>query len=165
MNHRENDTTQENDGKQVQQELEEQLRAFGDTMSDAFAHGFEGRGRDIGEHLFDRCLHLIYIYVSHDDNRLQVRTIPFFVVSPQLVRLEVLDFQLTVDDEGQCGSLHPSDAQHLASLCVLQRVDHRGLHNLNQITDGAAKKGFVERLVFALVFQVAESLTDGFFRE
>ena len=28
MNHRENDTTQENEGKQVQQELEEQLRAF-----------------------------------------------------------------------------------------------------------------------------------------
>ena len=38
MNHRENDKTQENEGKQVQQELEEQLRAFGDTMSDAFAH-------------------------------------------------------------------------------------------------------------------------------
>ena len=42
MNHRENDTPQENEGKQVQQELEEQLRAFGNTMSDAFAHGFEG---------------------------------------------------------------------------------------------------------------------------
>ena len=53
MNHRENDTTQENEGKQVQQELEEQLRAFGDTMSDAFAHGFEGRGMDIGDRAFD----------------------------------------------------------------------------------------------------------------
>ena len=53
MNHRENDTTQENEGKQVQQELEEQLRAFGDTMSDAFAHGFEGRGMDIGDRVFD----------------------------------------------------------------------------------------------------------------
>ena len=53
MNHRENDTTQENKGKQVQQELEEQLRAFGDTMSDAFAHGFEGRGMDIGDRAFD----------------------------------------------------------------------------------------------------------------
>ena len=53
MNHRENDTTQENVGKQVQQELEEQLRAFGDTMSDAFAHGFEGRGMDIGDRAFD----------------------------------------------------------------------------------------------------------------
>jgi len=52
MNHRENDTTQENEGKQVQQELEEQLRAFGDTMSDAFAHGFEGRGMDIGDRAF-----------------------------------------------------------------------------------------------------------------
>ena len=53
MNHRENDTTQENEGKQVQQELEEQLRAFGNTMSDAFAHGFEGKGMDIGDRAFD----------------------------------------------------------------------------------------------------------------
>lgn len=53
MNHRENDSTQENEGKQVQQELEEQLRAFGDTMSDAFAHGFEGKGMDIGDRAFD----------------------------------------------------------------------------------------------------------------
>ena len=43
----------ENEGKQVQQELEDQLRAFGDTMSDAFAHGFEGRGMDIGDRAFD----------------------------------------------------------------------------------------------------------------
>ena len=53
MNHRENDSTQENEGKQVQQELEEQLRAFGNTMSDAFAHGFEGKGMDIGDRAFD----------------------------------------------------------------------------------------------------------------
>ena len=53
MNHREDDTTQENEGKQVQQELKEQLRAFGNTMSDAFAHGFEGRGMDIGDRAFD----------------------------------------------------------------------------------------------------------------
>jgi len=53
MSHRENDKTQENEGKQVQQELEEQLRAFGNTMSDAFAHGFEGRGMDIGDRAFD----------------------------------------------------------------------------------------------------------------
>ena len=37
----------------MQQELEEQLRAFGDTMSDAFAHGFEGKGMDIGDRAFD----------------------------------------------------------------------------------------------------------------
>ena len=36
----------------MQQELEEQLRAFGDTMSDAFAHGFEGKGMDIGDRAF-----------------------------------------------------------------------------------------------------------------
>ena len=53
MNDRENDTMRENEGRQVQQELEEQLRAFGDTMTDAFAHGFEGRGMDIGDRAWD----------------------------------------------------------------------------------------------------------------
>ena len=37
----------------MQQELEDQLRAFGDTMSDAFAHGFEGKGMDIGDRVWD----------------------------------------------------------------------------------------------------------------
>ena len=54
MNENQRDTEHRPDeGKQVQQELEEQLRAFGDTMSDAFAHGFEGRGMDIGDRAFD----------------------------------------------------------------------------------------------------------------
>ena len=53
MNDRENDTMRENEGRQVQQELEDQLRAFGDTMTDAFAHGFEGRGMDIGDRAYD----------------------------------------------------------------------------------------------------------------
>ena len=53
QNDRENDTMRENEGRQVQQELEDQLRAFGDTMSDAFAHGFEGRGMDIGDRAWD----------------------------------------------------------------------------------------------------------------
>ena len=47
MNDRENDTMKKIEGRQVQQELENQLRAFGDTMSDAFAHGFEGKGRTL----------------------------------------------------------------------------------------------------------------------
>ena len=41
MNDRENDNRIKDEGRQVQQELEDQLRAFGDTMTDAFAHGFE----------------------------------------------------------------------------------------------------------------------------
>ena len=52
MNDRENDN-RNNEGRQVQQELEDQLRAFGDTMTDAFAHGFEGKGMDIGDRAFD----------------------------------------------------------------------------------------------------------------
>ena len=47
------DDNRNNEGRQVQQELEDQLRAFGDTMTDAFAHGFEGRGMDIGDRAFD----------------------------------------------------------------------------------------------------------------
>ena len=50
MNENQRDTEHRPDeGKQVQQELERQLREFGDTMSDAFAHGFEGRGMEIGD--------------------------------------------------------------------------------------------------------------------
>ena len=49
MNDRENDKMRETEGRQIQQELENQMRAFGDTMSDAFAHGFEGRGMEIGD--------------------------------------------------------------------------------------------------------------------
>ena len=49
MSEREKEPWNQSEGRQVQRELEEQLRAFGDTMSDAFAHGFEGRGEDIGD--------------------------------------------------------------------------------------------------------------------
>ena len=53
MYDRENDNRINNEGQQVQQELEDQLRAFGDTVSDAFAHGFEGKGMDIGDRAYD----------------------------------------------------------------------------------------------------------------
>ena len=49
MNDREDDKMRETEGRQIQQELENQMRAFGDTVSDAFAHGFEGRGMEIGD--------------------------------------------------------------------------------------------------------------------
>ena len=40
---------QDSEGRQVQQELERQLRELGDTMSEAFRHGFEGRGEELGD--------------------------------------------------------------------------------------------------------------------
>ena len=49
MNDRENDRMKETEGQQVQRELEDQLREFGDTMSDAFRYVFEGRGMEIGD--------------------------------------------------------------------------------------------------------------------
>ena len=45
MNDRENDNRIKDEGRQVQQELEDQLRAFGDTMTDAF-----GAAPDIAIH-------------------------------------------------------------------------------------------------------------------
>ena len=53
MNDRENDNRIKDEGRQVQQELEDQLRAFGDTMTDAFRNGFEGRGMEIGDRAYD----------------------------------------------------------------------------------------------------------------
>ena len=44
---------QDGEGRQVQQELERQLRELGDTMSDAFRHGFEGRGEELGDRAWD----------------------------------------------------------------------------------------------------------------
>lgn len=49
QNEHENETVNQNEGQQIQRELEQQLRDLGETMSDAFAHGFEGRGNDIGD--------------------------------------------------------------------------------------------------------------------
>ena len=53
MNDRENDNRIKDEGRQVQQELEDQLRAFGDTMTDAFRNGFEGRGMEIGDRAYN----------------------------------------------------------------------------------------------------------------
>ena len=36
-------------GAEVQKELERQLREFGVSVSDAFQHGFEGRGQELGD--------------------------------------------------------------------------------------------------------------------
>ena len=56
MTDRENDfdrTAKDSEGRKVQQELERQLRELGDTMSDSFRHGFEGRGEEIGDRVWD----------------------------------------------------------------------------------------------------------------
>ncbi len=41
------------EGQQIQDELERQIRAFGDTMNDAFRTGFDGRGEEIGDRAWD----------------------------------------------------------------------------------------------------------------
>ncbi len=49
----EDEKTRMEQGQQVQDELERQIRAFGDTMNDAFRTGFEGRGMEIGDRAWD----------------------------------------------------------------------------------------------------------------
>lgn len=39
-------------GREVQKELESQLRQFGVSVSDAFQHGFEGRGQELGDRAY-----------------------------------------------------------------------------------------------------------------
>ena len=41
------------EARRVQQELEQQIREFGETVSDAAAHGFVGRGEEIGDRAWD----------------------------------------------------------------------------------------------------------------
>ena len=56
MTDREDDfdrTAKDSKGRKVQQELERQLRELGNTMSDSFRHGFEGRGEEIGDRVWD----------------------------------------------------------------------------------------------------------------
>ena len=56
MTDREDDfdrTAKDREGRKVQQELERQLRELGNTMSDSFRHGFEGRGEEIGDRVWD----------------------------------------------------------------------------------------------------------------
>ena len=56
MTDREDDfdrTAKDSEGRKVQQELERQLRELGDTMSDSFRHGVEGRGEEIGDRVWD----------------------------------------------------------------------------------------------------------------
>ena len=77
---------------------------------------------------------------------------------PILFRNKILYFQLAVYNQCQRRRLHTTDGQHLTVLSVLQRVEAGGVHAEQPVTDGTAQSGNVKRLVFALVFQLAESL-------
>ena len=76
-------------------------------------------------------------------------------------RFEVVNLFLAVHDECQCGCLHPSDAQHLLVLSVLQCVQSCGVHAQNPVADGPRKACQIERLIVLLVFQLLETLADG----
>ena len=51
--------------------------------------------------------------------------------------LEVLDLFLTVHDEGEGRGLHTTYREHLTVLAVLQRVQSRGVHAQQPVTNGS----------------------------
>ncbi|MGN0662200.1 MAG: 5-bromo-4-chloroindolyl phosphate hydrolysis protein, partial [Faecalibacterium sp.] len=53
MNEQEQNQQRAEEARQVQEELERQLRQFGGAVNDAFQHGFEGRGQEIGDRAWD----------------------------------------------------------------------------------------------------------------
>ena len=76
--------------------------------------------------------------------------------------LEVVYLLLAVDDEGECGCLHTTDAEHLSVLPVLDGIEARGIDAEQPVADGTRESGEVERLIFRLVLQLGKALTDGF---
>ena len=56
---------------------------------------------------------------------------------PVRFRFEILNFQLSIDNQCQCRCLHPSDGKYLAVLCVFKRVKPGGIHAQQPVADGA----------------------------
>ena len=52
----------------------------------------------------------------------------------------------------------------MAVLAVLQRVQSRGVHAQQPVTNGSRQSGQIQRLVVGLVFQIGKPLADGFVR-
>ena len=75
--------------------------------------------------------------------------------------LEVFNLLLAVDNEGERGCLHPSDAEHLPVLSVFEGIEPGGIHAENPVADGTAESGEIEGLILLLVLQLTESLADG----
>ena len=59
-------------------------------MQDAF--GGINRFGDIGKHLFQAVLNLVYIYIAYDNYCLQIRTVPFFVIGTYFIVLKIIDY-------------------------------------------------------------------------
>ena len=75
--------------------------------------------------------------------------------------LEVHDFVVTVDNQGQSWGLHPANGQHLAVLAIFQGIESCGVHAQQPVTNGTRESSLIKRLIISLVFQCLEALTDG----
>ena len=57
---------------------------------------------------------------------------------------KVVDFLLSVYDEGKGRGLHPADAEHLSVLTIFQCIKSGGVHTENPVADGTGKSGKIE---------------------
>ena len=82
---------------------------------------------------------------------------------------EILYLRLPLDNQSECGCLHPSHGQHLpvlaAPACVSNSVRARGVHAQQPVPYSAHQSCFIQMLVFRLVFQRLEALADRLFRQ
>ena len=81
---------------------------------------------------------------------------------PVGLRLEVVYLLLTVHDQRQRGRLHTTDGEHLPVLSIFNGIQARTVYTKEPVAHSPRQSSQVERLIFVLVFQRGETLTDGF---
>ena len=81
---------------------------------------------------------------------------------PIRLRLEVVDFRLPVDNQGERRRLYPADGKHLAVLPVAKRIEAGRVHPQQPVADGTGKSRLIKPREFRLLFQLLEALADRF---
>ena len=84
---------------------------------------------------------------------------------PVGLRLEMVDFLLSVDDQRQRGCLYTSDGEHHAGAAIAQGVEPCGVHAQEPVARGTGESGAIEVVVQPLVFQMGKTIADGLFRK
>ena len=160
-------------GRSFRTFLGRDVRYLEGYLADAFQQFtsglFVGNGRD--SPVFDGlsfllCRVLLFgflgqFFVALSDNGGKDRIAVDGLQFPILLGDKMLDFLLALHNQGQGGSLHPPDGEHLFVLSVLQGIEACSVHPQRPVADGTAQSCLVQRLEFGLVFQVCEPVTDG----
>ena len=104
-----------------------------------------------------------YFFIAFPDESRKSRIPIIRFQFPVLFRLEVSNFQLTIDNQCQCRGLYTTDGKYLFILTVFNCVKTGRIHPQQPVPHCTGKSGFVQRLEIRLVFQLGKSFTNGFF--